>query len=221
MKKPWRLGLVAILSWGCAVGALKAWERSSGPLEYMSVPPAALAQALSAGYSNMAADALYLQFVNYFGKHLDRDRIYHNVEPVLMLAAHLDPHFTGIYEMGALALGDSKQWNQLKALWDQGLRANPTDWRFAFDAAMSLFVFGNKPEHYMTAAHYFKRASELPGAPLIAHYMEGRMYDVSGRKNLSIRLWINTYQHASSPEERTVAVRWLKYLGVDAVKLRS
>ena len=209
------LGLVA-LSLGCwlgSLGALFRWDGLEGAKEYMSIPPAETVRVLGAGFENISADALYVNFIVYFGKHLRKDKAYYNLAPVLDLITDLDPHFQGAYLMGAMALGDNGDVAASEALWDKGVRLNPDNPDFAYNAGMNLFLFATKPDQYERAGKLFAYCSKLKGAPIVARFMEGRCYDVGQRRDLAIKVWSDTYVHASSAEERAVAERTLKRMG--------
>jgi hypothetical protein len=207
-------GLAALALYGAAIGALQGWEKFHPVTEYLSVPPASTARTLGNGYDNMVADGLYLQFINYFGKHLTRDRAYHNLMPVLDTITNLDPRFQGSYHVGALALGDAGRLSELEALVAKSVAAMPGDWQVAYNAGMSVFVFADKPEDYMKAAEYFRRAAALPGAEPKASYMLARAYHVSDRRDLVVKIWLDLFQRAPSREARAVAARSLQRLGV-------
>lgn len=211
-----RLGTLAlaVACWAGGIGALTRWEAHGSETEYMSTPPAATARFLGAGYLNIAADMLYVNFVVYFGKHLRRDKAYHNVKPALDLITDLDPHFEGAYMLGALALGDNGEVDASAALWDKGVAAHPQSWRYAYEAGMNLFLFATTPAQYDHAAALFRKAAALPGAPPEARYMEARCYDLTSRRDLAITVWRKTYLEATTAEERAVAERTLKRLGV-------
>lgn len=206
--------LGAIAAYGLAVGALSGWERFHPTDEYLSVPPVATTRTLSSGFDNMVADGLYLQFVNYFGKHIRHDRAFHNMAPVLDTITALDPRFRESYHMGALALGDSGHMAELEALVAKSVAAMPDDWTVAYDAGMAIFVFADKPDEYMKAAEYFRKAASMPGAEARASYMLARAYHVADRRDLVIRIWRGLALNAPSPEARQVAIRSLHRLGV-------
>ena len=98
------LPLIAVMLWGASVSMLQHWDESRGMTEYLSVPPARTAKAIGAGYDNIVADSLYVQFIYYFGRHMRRDREFHNMAPVLDLVTVLDPQFHDAYFMGAMAI---------------------------------------------------------------------------------------------------------------------
>lgn len=206
--------LAAIGLYGAAIGAMRGWEAHLTPTEYLSLPAASTMRVLGSGFDNMLANGLYLQFVNYFGKHVARDRVYHNMMPVLNLLTDLDPKFRGSYSFGALALGDAGRMDELQALLDKSLAAMPDDWVVAYDAGMSMFVFAEKPEEYMVAASYFKRASAHPDAEPKAAFMLARAYHVSDRRDLVTQIWLDLFKRAPTKEAKAVAARSLRRMGV-------
>lgn len=209
------LGIAAAAAlFGASLGMLRLYDGSMTKIEYLSIPPAVTTHALAAGYENIAADGLYLQFIHYFGKHLRAKQRFYNVYPVLDLVTSLDPHFEGAYLMGAMALGDNGQVDESENLWSKGVRANPGEWRFPYQAGMSLFLFGNRNDQYLRAAELFRAAAALPGAPPEARYMEARMYQVTSRREMAIKIWADTYLNSPSEEARGVAERTLKRMGV-------
>lgn len=193
---------------------MRGWEAQHAPTEYMSLPAARTMRTLGAGYDNMLADGLYLQFVNYFGKHLMRDRTYHNISPVLDLITDLDPKFAGAYYLGSLALGDSGRLDDMHRLLAKSVAASPESWTVAYDAGMTTFVFAEKPDEYMRAAAYFKQAAAHPDAEPKAAFMLARAYHVSDRRDLVIQIWLDLYNRAPTREAREVSARSLRRLGV-------
>lgn len=209
------LSLLAAVGLYCAaIGAMRGWEANHKETEYLSLPPAKTMRSLGAGYDNMLADGLYLQFVNYFGKHMARDRVYHNMFPVLDMITDLDPKFAGAYHMGALALGDGGRMTDLQALVAKSVAAMPDDWEVAYDAGMAVFVFAEQPQEYMVAASYFKRAAAYPNAEPKAAYMLARSYHISDRRDLVVQIWLDLYKRAPTKEAKVVAARSLQRLGV-------
>ena len=212
--RAWAGIAAAVGLFGASLGMLRLYDQSMNKIEYMSVPAAVTTHALAAGYENIVADALYLQFIQYFGKHMRWKQKYYNIYPVLDLATSLDPKFEGAYMMGAMVLGDNGQMDEAETLWNKGIRANPGRWEFCYQAGMNLFLFGNRNDQYLRAAELFRAAAALPGAPPEARYMEARMYQVTSRRETAIAIWKDTYVNSPSVEARVVAERSLKRLGV-------
>ena len=212
---PLRSVLVLLVAGGCALGSLLRWEAeaSSRPAGLLSVPPAAALKLGTMGFRNMAADALYLRFVGYWGYQLTHGRNFHNLYPLLSAIVELDPRFYAAYDLGALALGDSGEPMKAVELLEKGAKKAPENWWFPYQAGMTLFFFS---EDYGLAAEYFKRAAQLPGAPPEAGYFAARMYERSQRSELAAATWRAIYLRADNPSTREVAKRALEKLGEEA-----
>lgn len=210
--KPLRSVLVLLVAGSCALGSLVRWETEAAarPAGLLSVPPAAALKLGSMGFRNMAADALYLRFIGYWGYQLTHGRNFHNLYPLLSAIVELDPRFHAAYELGALALGDSGESLKAVDLLAKGAKHDPTNWWFPYQAGMTLFFFGDDP---LLAAKYFERAAELPGAPPEAGYFAARMYERGARTELAVATWRAIYLRADNPSIREVAKRSLEKLG--------
>lgn len=204
--------LVLLVAGGCALGSLLHWEKeaASRPPGLLSVPPAAALKVGSMGFRNLAADALYLRFVGYWGHQLTHGRNFHNLYPLLSAMVELDPKFHAAYELGALALGDSGEPLKAVELLEKGAKHDPKNWWFPYHSGMTLFFFS---EDYLLAARYFERAAAIPGSPPEASYFAARMYEKGQRKELAIASWRAIYRGADNPSVREVAKRALEKLG--------
>ncbi len=202
--------LGALAFFAGSIHALNHWQKTRTTIEYLSVPAPATAQVMAGGYQNLMADVLYLQFVHYFGKHMRWRQKFHNLAPVLDLTTDLDPRFEGAYLMGSLALGDNGQIDAAEVLWQKAVEAMPERWDIAYQAGMSLYLFGDRADQYLRAAKLFHRAGELPGCSPVAKFMEAQMYTRNNRRDLAIKIWQDTYMHSPSAEARGVAKRALE-----------
>lgn len=209
---PFRSLLALLVAGGCTLGSLLRWEAeaSSRPLGLLSVPPSVALKLGAMGFRNVAADALYLRFVGYWGYQLTHGRNFHNLYPLLSAIVELDPRFHAAYELGALALGDSGEPQKAVELLEKGAKHDPTNWYFPYQAGMTLFFFS---EDYLLAARYFERAAKLPGARPEAGYFAARMYERGERKELAVATWRAIYLQADNPSIREVAKRSLEKLG--------
>lgn len=194
--------------------ALQAHAHASEELPPLSVPLKTLSRLAASGYENVLADALFLQFIQHFGGSVREKRKVQQALPALDLLTDLDPRFFGAYVLGTMALGDAQELAAVERLWDKAARALPGDWRVPYQAGMTLFLFGRETSHALKAARWFARASELPGAPEEARYMEARMYQEGARRQLAISLWTNIYRHDPRPTARAVAKKTLLEWGI-------
>jgi tetratricopeptide (TPR) repeat protein len=121
-------------------------------------------------YDGLLADVYWIRAVQHFGRtRLSREpgRNYDLLYPLLDLTTTLDPQFNIAYRFGAVFLaegypnGPGKPM-QAVALLKKGFAANPKKWQYLQDIG---FVYYWWMKDYTAAAHWFKRAGEVPGAP--------------------------------------------------------
>ncbi|MEB3222922.1 MAG: hypothetical protein VKS61_12670 [Candidatus Sericytochromatia bacterium] len=217
----WRSGLLVGVAWALALGCLR-WHDARATFDArLGPPPTVVLRGLVTGFDNVVADALYLQFVQHFGRCLARRTALRDGLPWLLQITALDPRFEGAYVVGSMALGNAGEIEALEQFWQGALRQWPSRSELAYDAGMHLFLFGDRPDQYLRAAALFHRAAELPGARPECRAMEARMYQVTGRRELAIAIWRATLQTSASKEARAVAARTLRAWGVPPEAPRS
>jgi hypothetical protein len=125
---------------------------------------------LSMNFAAVSADSYWLRTIQHFGG----DRLSHRrsgafelLYPLLDLTTSLDPNFTVAYRFGAIFLsepppGGPGRSDQAISLLEKGLRYSPTKWQYAHDIGFVHLWHGTDPK---VAAAWFRRASEMPGAP--------------------------------------------------------
>jgi tetratricopeptide (TPR) repeat protein len=87
--------------------------------------------------------------------------------PFLDLTTTLDPYFSIAYRFGAIFLGEPYPGGPGRpdlaiGLLQKGLAAQPNKWQYMQDLG---FIYYWHLRDYRTAASWFQRAAELPGAP--------------------------------------------------------
>jgi tetratricopeptide (TPR) repeat protein len=205
----WLLALA--VSCGVVYHSLHRWEDvRKRDATLLSVPPGNVVRLISSGYRNLLADVFYMRFTTYWGYWLTHGHRFHNLYPLLDLVTELDPHFKSAYEVGSLALADSKEVGRAVDLLLKGAHYHPKDYWYLYQSGMMLFLYG---EDYLQAAKYFEMASRLPGAPADAQYFAARMYLVGGQRELARDRWLTIYIEAvrsSDKSRQEVATRSLK-----------
>src|SRR5262249_48340138 len=93
---------------------------------------------------------------------------YHNLYKLLDLTTSLDPRFDIAYRFGAVFLAEGYPNGPGRPdlsvrLLEKGLRERPDKWQYMQDIG---FVHYWYERDYRAAADFFRRASEVPGAPL-------------------------------------------------------
>ncbi|HEU4723844.1 MAG TPA: hypothetical protein VFU59_00965 [Candidatus Eisenbacteria bacterium] len=190
-----RAGLAAALALSIALlasaGALQGSYRArrAGPSvdELLYYPSGVWVRQAAVGYETAAADIAWLRAIQYYGEHRLSDQRYDMIGHVMGIVAELDPRFTEAYVFGAFVLAQELHQPQRGLeLLERGMRANPEDWRLAFETGFLHYV-GTKDYH--AAARYFTRASRLPGHPDYVERFAAFTNQRAGNAGMAILLW--------------------------------
>jgi hypothetical protein len=140
---------------------------------------------LSGAYNGLAADVYWVRAIQYYGtakRRLEAKAVgpepppvlaavdsneYNQLYTMLDITTTLDPLFNIAYRFGAVFLAEAYPAGAGRAdlavkLLEKGLRARPDKWEYMQDIG---FVYYWYRHDYREAATWFKKASELPGAP--------------------------------------------------------
>jgi len=139
---------------------------------------------LAIAYQPLLADVYWIRAVQYYGgtrKQLDPNATggspppstrpgpgrYALLYPLLDITTTLDPKFNIAYRFGSIFLaepppGGPGEPDHAVQLLEKGLRENPGKWQYMQDIG---FVYYWWRHDYATAASWFNRGAEVPGAP--------------------------------------------------------
>jgi hypothetical protein len=195
---------------------------------------------MTAGYNALAADLYWIRAVQYYGdiklKQGD-DALalqqaqqgnallapgpsrgappdYSLLYPLLDLTTSLDPRFNIAYRFGAIFLaeaypGGAGRPDLAVALLQKGLRERPGKWEYMQDAG---FVYYWWVHDYRTAADWFNRASQVPGAPWWLRSLAATTLAEGGDRRSSRTMWEAIRQSAEIDWLRRDAERRLSQL---------
>ena len=197
------IGLQALQDGGMSVPAA-----ATDNLLYVRSPEFTTRAALS--YDALVADVYWIRALQHYGgTKLSRDpgRRYDLLYPLLDLTTSLDPYFDVAYRFGAIFLAEphpagAGRPDHAIALLMKGLQAQPQKWQFAQDIG---FVHYFWLQDYPTAAAWFTRASEIPGAANFLAPMAAVTLAQGGNRESSRRLWQEVLNTAEADWLRTQA----------------
>jgi len=180
MWRPAGAAVAAMAVAGLSLSAAVLYARES---RYPAPPPTErllylrsgqVADRLTLSFDALAADVYWIRTIQHYGRDLmaarrGRPRLdsYALLQPLLDLTTTLDPHFNIAYRFGAIflamepPLGPGRA-DQAIALLEKGLAVSPDRWQYAYDIG---FVHYFRTGDFDEAARWFRRASEMPGAP--------------------------------------------------------
>lgn len=164
------------------------------------------AHRLAVGFDALAADLYWIRTIQYYGSTKLRlaapgaarpagsggaEDGYPLLYPLLDLTTTLDPRFHIAYRFGAIFLaepypGGAGRPDLALALLEKGLRQTADKWEYMQDAG---FVHYWWRQDYEAAAHWFDRASRVPGAPWWLKSLTANTLTEGGDRRASRLMW--------------------------------
>ena len=180
-----------------------------------AVPPLAAIAPLATDFENVIADSYWLLFLQLNGENLveedDAKRDYGQAFPTLALITGLDPLFHEAALFGSWALADGDRLDEARELLRQSMERHPQNYRYPYQLGVLEFLYGKR---YLDAARHFEHAATLPGAPPGTLRFAASMYAKGSKSDLAIQTWRAIYEAATDAQNRAIAERALKKLGV-------
>jgi hypothetical protein len=155
--------------------------------ELLYYPSGVWVKQSSLGYETVAADLAWLRGIQYYGEHRQSDQRYDMIGHVMDIVSELDPRFIQPYVFGGFTLAQElKQPERGLALLEKGMRANPENWRLAFEVGFLHYVCRHD---YAAAGRYFALASRMPDAPDYVARFAAWSNQRAGNTAMAILLW--------------------------------
>lgn len=184
---------------------MRAADGGQGELLYF--PSARFTKAAAFGYTNLAADGIWLQVIQYYGQHSLSDREYKYLGHMFDLLTYLAPQFKMAYNFGALLLvSDARDPAGALKLLDKGISLNPEEWSIPFTKGFVNYIFLGD---YREAGRWFTISSRLAGAPEMAGRFAAFALKKGGDLNTSRELWVEIYSKSRNQTEREIAKRYI------------
>jgi len=175
----------------------------TGNLLYVRSPEFMARAALS--YRSLLADTYWIRSLQHYGRTKRSDageKRYDLLFPLLDLTTSLDPKFNIAYRFGSIFLtepppGGPGRGDLAIALLEKGLRLQPTRWEYAQDIGFVYF----RSRDYTSAADWFRRAAQIPGAPSWLVPLEAVTRTRGGDRQTARVLWSKLLEGAGSEQE--------------------
>lgn len=162
----------------------QAWPRRSVE-QFLYLPSGRHTKALTLGFSNLAADVLWVRAVSYFGGHMLTDREYPWLYNILVQVTTLDPPFQYPYLFGGMALAlKPESGDESVAMLTRGMINYPGDWRYPFYIGFNAFYNQHDSQR---AAGLMRYAASLPGSPQYLPRFAASLLAESGGVEAAIR----------------------------------
>lgn len=179
------------------------WPRR-GVEQFLYLPSGRHTKALTLGFSNLAADVLWIRAVSYFGGHVLTDSEYPWLYRILAQVTTLDPPFQYPYLWGGMALAlKPETGDESIAMLSRGMTNFPGDWRYPFYMGFNAFYNQRDPER---AAGLMRYAASLPGSPEYLPRLAASLLAKSGRLDAAVR-FLETMAEGSRDEAARANIR--------------
>jgi hypothetical protein len=197
------VGFFFALSVGLQAARTAAYPSARVNEQFLYVQSGPVMRHLTLAFNTLAADVYWIRALQHYGgTKLDAraDKTYPLLYPLLDLTTSLDPRFSLAYRFGAIFLaepfpnGPGRPDLAVKLL-EKGLRVQPRKWEYMQDIG---FVYYWWHHDYVTAAHWFERASEVPDAPWFLRSLAATTLGAGGKQEASRLLWQQIYEHADN-----------------------
>ena len=178
---------------------------------------------MSLSFTPLVADMYWIRAVQYFGSTRlkpSSSRNYDLLHPLLDITTSLDPRFVMAYRFGSIFLAEGYPGGPGRpdlaiALLEKGFRADPTRWRYLQDIG---FVHYWWLGDYRTAAAWFRKAADIPGAPWWLRSLAAVTLAQGGDRRSSRALWQSLRESADNEWLRNNATFRLAQLdALDAI----
>lgn len=201
----------------------RAYPAASEPEAALYVRSGETLRRFAGAYAALAADVYWIRSIQYYGtakQRLDHlasatpgragslppngaDR-YLLLYPLLDITTTLDPRFNIAYRFGSVYLGEAYPRGAGRpdlaiALLEKGLRVMPDKWQYLQDVGFVHYWFRHD---FHAAAEWFKKASDIPGAPWWLRSLAATTLAQGGDRRSSRAMWEAIRQ--------TAEVDWLR-----------
>ncbi len=183
------LALTALLLMGASAVEVTArpWLDRIREEELLYYPSGFAVRQAALGYENAAADIAWLRGIQYYGEHRITDQKYDLIGHVMDVVTTLDPAFVQPYTFGAFVMAQElKQPERGLELLERGMRANPENWKLAFEAGFLQYVCRRD---LAGAARFFTLASRMPGHEPYVERFAAFANQRAGNTGMAILLW--------------------------------
>lgn len=195
----------------------RRYARASEEARLLYLQSGEVAKRLALEYDALAADIYWIRTVLHYGGDRLKDPgkgRYELLAPLLDLTTALDPQFQIAYRFGAVFLaepppGGPGRVDLAEQLLKRGIAVSPEQWQYPHDLGFLYYWHVGDPA---AAAEWFKRASELPGAPNWLGPLAAGMLARGGDRASSRMLLQRILEDADQEWLRQTALRWLRQL---------
>lgn len=152
-------------------------NRAVGGEPRIHLPQGVWLDAMTLGYRNLIAEALWIRTLSWFGAHV-RDADYTYLGELLVAVTQLNPRAEHAYYMaGAVLPWNTGNTSLSRPLLEKAMEAFPEDWRWPYYRGFNAYWFDHDK---VEAGRLLELAAGLPDAPLLVMSLALRMQASAG-----------------------------------------
>ena len=182
--------------------------------ELLYIPSKAILKHFTAGMSNIAADLLWIETIQYtVGEFHNPERKFQWLDHMLGATTELDPYFEGVYANGGMFLSaigrDERALDYLKT----GFVRNPRSWKLPHEIG-KVYTLNRReePEAIAVAPYYLRMVAERHQYPQLYLNWARQIQEREDLAGQSRAIWEDVIRTADDPFVREVAQRNLDIL---------
>lgn len=182
--------------------------------ELLYIPSKAILKHLTAGMSNVVADMLWVETIQYTVKEFhDPERKFRWLEHMLNAAVDLDPYFEGVYVNGGTFLSSIGADDRAMNLLEKGFIRNPESWRIPMEM-VRVYVLNRRddPGSAAAAVYYLRMVAERHEHPELYLNWARQIQETDDLAGQSRDIWNNMIATAEDPFVRELAEHNLQIL---------
>ncbi len=182
--------------------------------ELLYIPSKAILKHLTAGMSNIVADLLWIETIQYtVGEFHSPERKFQWLDHMLSATTELDPYFEGAYVNGGMFLSaigrDDRALDYLK----EGFVRNPGSWKLPHEI-VKVYTLNRReePEAIAVAPYYLRMVAERHQHPQLYLNWARQIQERENLAGQSRVIWEEVIRTAKDPFVREVAQKNLSVL---------
>ncbi len=185
--------------------------------QLLYIPDGDVLDRMALSFDALLADVYWIRALQHYGgtkRSEDPDKSYELLGPLLDIATTLDPRFNAAYRFGAIFLTEGYPNGPGRpdlaiALLEKGIKEMPDKWQYFMDIG---FIYYWWLQDYDTAAAWFEKAADVPGASPWLRSLAANTLAAGGSRESSRRLWQQIYDAADHDWIRDESARRLTQL---------
>ena len=199
---------------GFAQARIDALHEEALEDELLYIPNKTLLKHFTAGMSNIVADLLWIETIQYTVKEFHNpDRKFTWLEHMCQAVTDLDPYFEGAYVNGGMFLSSVGEDEKALKLLKKGFVHNPASWKIPYEM-VKVYVLNRRdqPQSPAITTHYLRMLAERHEYPEMYLSWARRIQEQNNLKHEGRAIWEDVIKNSKDKFVRELAEHNLRVL---------